>query len=179
KRRQRKTELLGVPTDLVQGDEAVVSIEGSVLEAFSVDRRGQLLKFSGEGEHLLGNQTPARRGAAEQRRLHEIEDGDVRSAAVSLGGGDRPLNVTTVGRPRPIGDVGPVYRETGHYLRHGLTQGIERVVACMPVGACDARQTIGYNIQLAGERGTHDQSLAPVHDILITWNVPHERVIDT
>src|SRR6185295_739724 len=119
KRRQRKAEMLGVPTYLVQGDQAVVSIKGSVLEALGVNRGRQLLKLASECKHFGIRQT--RRGAAEQCRLHEIEDGDVRSAAVPLRGSDRPLNIAAVWRPWPIGNIGPVYRETGDYFRHRLT----------------------------------------------------------
>ena len=99
-------EMVGMAADLVQRNQAVVAVEGGVLEALGHHRTAILLHLHGEAHDRLAAVAAAGLGdqVGDQQRVQEVEDAGIDVGLVAPRLGDRPVDVAPVGlgrRPVP------------------------------------------------------------------------------
>src|ERR1700736_5606522 len=113
KLRRCGSEPVKIAPDVIQRDQAVVTVKGGIFQAFGHYRAGELLEFHGEGCHRISVSGILSFGDASQKHLaDEVEDAGVSGRTSPFGRGDGAADVAYVRiRNTGGGDVGAVDRE--------------------------------------------------------------------
>jgi hypothetical protein len=161
-------ELVRMPADLVERDEAVIAIEGGVLEALGHHRATILLQLHRAAQHRLATEAAARPRdeVARQQLLHEVEDARIDRGLGAPRPGERPVEVAPIGvGRRTLGvDIGAVDREAGNHLAQGAVQDVVGKVSRAGILPGDAAGIAREHVQFARHLVTHDAQLRVAHD---------------
>ena len=124
----REAELAGIAADVVQRDEAVVSVERGVLDAFRRDRRRELLHLHREIVDALSQPGVCILGRfGEQHAAHELENRRVGRVAAAARLRDRPVDVAPVLRRRRVDDVRAIDRKARDDFGERVAQVVQSV----------------------------------------------------
>ncbi len=123
-RRDSKTMQIGA--HVIQRNQAVISIEGCVLQAFRHHRTGELLKFHGEcGYRRFVSRILSFRDTRQKHFFDEIEHTSIRGRASSLGRRDSTVNVMRIVlRNSGWSDVRPIDGKVCHNLHQCIAQAV-------------------------------------------------------
>ena len=125
---ERDAELIGIAADLVQRDEAVVAVEGCVLEPLGHHRAAVLLQLHRAAQHRMAAEAAARlrHQLAGEEPGQEVEDARIDFGLVAARACDRPVEIALVIRRALAGRVhiGAIDREAGDDLADRAVQEV-------------------------------------------------------
>src|SRR6202035_1198641 len=162
------SEVVKVASNIIQRDQAVVTIERGVFKPLRHDWTGELLEFHGESHDcfLVSGIAPFR-NASEKDLADEIEDTRIGGWTSPLGCVDRGVNVARIGVRDGGGcDVGTINGKTGDHFSERVPKAVEREVAVMAFGERDARELISEDVEFAGQGDANDQSSRTIREIV-------------
>ena len=125
---EREAELFGIAAHLVERDEAVVAVEGGVLEPLRHHRAAVLLQLHGQAQHGMAAEAAARlrHQLAGEAPGQEVEDARIDFGLVAARACDRPVEIALVVRCALAGRVhiGAIDREAGDDLADGAVEDV-------------------------------------------------------
>src|SRR3974390_1508355 len=157
-----------IASNLVQGDQPVVSIKCRVLDAFRHYSGGDLLEFHRKAEdRLLVPAGIAAIDIAQKNPLNEIEEAQVRCFTYFLRGLNCFFDVLAVffGHFRPF-YISAIHRKRRDYFSQSAPQAIESEIAGIATSKSNPAKQICEDIQFAGKDYFEDESLALINDVL-------------
>ena len=167
-------ERVGLTAHLVEGREAVVAVEGRVLDPLGRHGAGVLLEAAHPGA-LVVLQVLAE--LAEDGVLDELEDGGL-GGGVALEGAVEGFLHHLARLVLLVREEGAVAVERRDDFPKRLAQGGERDVAGVIVGLGETVEFVGQPRQLAGEGLLDDEGLAPVGAFLEGTGVGDGAAVD-
>ena len=168
KLRRGGSEPVKIASDVIQRDEAVVTVKGGVFQPFGHHRAGELLEFHGEGCHGVSVRgILSFRDASQKHFTDEIEDAGIGGRTSPFGRGDGAADVAyVVIRNAGGADVGAVHGKAGDHFRQCIAQAVEGEVASAPFGESDPGDLIGKYVQFTGQGNPDDQFSAAVGEVV-------------
>ncbi len=175
-----QSELPRITADLVERDEAVIAVEGRVLQTLRHHRPGVLLKFHGKSCHLVAHRA-ARWRAREIGRddgVNEIENLMPEPAPFLARPGRCPFDIPAIlGRYPMRSHIGAIDGEAGDHRPQRPAQAVPRVVSAVPVPLRDAMKIGGEHAKLAAEHGIHHEILRIAQQLVEIGLPPDEPLI--
>ena len=165
---RRDSEPTKIAAHIVQRNQAVIAVKGSIFQAFGHHWAGGLLEFHGESDDDFPISRILAFGNTGQKNfLDEIEDAGVCGRTSTFRRDDCLADVMRIMLRDPNGiDVGPVHRKVCDDLHQRIAQAIECEVAGGSFGKRNARESIGESIQLTGEGNANNEFSAAIGDVV-------------
>ena len=173
-------EVVGLAADLVEGGEAVVDIEGGILDAFGGDGACALLEFHDEAEvggtagfvEVLGE-------SEEEGFAEELEDGGFHAGVAAAGGADGAVDDLAVIIAQVTAGFGisAIDGEASDDFADGGRKGGQGKVAIPAVLLREAVEHVGEDVDLAGEGKLHGKLLLSIDQISETGIVAYEAPV--
>src|SRR6202165_461114 len=152
KLRRCGSEPVKIAPDVIQRDQAVVTVKGGIFQTFSHYRAGELLEFHGEGCYRISVSGILSFGDASQKHLaDEIEDAGISGPTSPGGQGDGAADVAYVTIRNSGGaDVGAVNGKAGDHFGQCVAQAVKGEVAGVPFGKSNPGDLISEHVQFTG-----------------------------
>src|ERR1700733_10730990 len=170
---RRDSEPVKIAAHIVQRNQAVIAVKGSVFQAFGHYWAGGLLEFHSESDDDFPiGRILAFGNTGQKNFLDEIEDAGICGRTFPLGRDNCLADVMRIMLRDAHGiDVGPVYRKVCDDLHQRIAQAVECEVAGRSFGKGNARESISQNIQLTGEGNANNEFSAAIGYVVKGWFV--------